>query len=212
MGLFRRRYRIAVEGFEHLPRTGATLLLGNHISWIDWALVQIACPRPVRFVMLRSIYERWYLKPFLRAFGVIPIARGESEGSLQTVNALLRSGECVCLFPEGQISHSGHLGKFHTGFERAVAGVEQGVILPFYLMGLWGSAFSRADRDLSGVGAGWMRRNVGVRFGRPLPLATPAVEVKRAVFELAAGACGGSTGDAAGARGVGTWGCAQCEA
>ncbi|HEY7884578.1 MAG TPA: MFS transporter, partial [Cellvibrionaceae bacterium] len=56
--IFRQRYRIDILNFENLPARGGVLLLGNHISWIDWALVQIACPRPIRFVMQREIYNR----------------------------------------------------------------------------------------------------------------------------------------------------------
>ncbi|MFV0276251.1 MAG: MFS transporter, partial [Parahaliea sp.] len=142
--ILKRRYHLQVLGFDNLPQSGATLLLGNHISWIDWAMVQMACPRPIRFVMLKRIYDTWYLKPLFRVFGVVPIAAGQSEEALKTINALLRAGECVCLFPEGAISRNGHLGKFHTGYERTLEGVEQGAIVPFYLHGLWGSSLSRA--------------------------------------------------------------------
>ena len=90
--ILKRRYRVEVIGFDNIPQTGATLMLGNHISWIDWALVQIACPRPIRFVMLKRIYETWYLKPFFKAFGVVPIAAGQSRESLRTINALLQDG------------------------------------------------------------------------------------------------------------------------
>ena len=76
-----------VLGFENLPGTGGVLMLGNHISWLDWAMIQIACPRPVRFVMHRAIYQRWYLKWFLDFFGVIPIAAGQSKEALQQINA-----------------------------------------------------------------------------------------------------------------------------
>jgi acyl-[acyl-carrier-protein]-phospholipid O-acyltransferase/long-chain-fatty-acid--[acyl-carrier-protein] ligase len=182
--ILKRRYRIKVLGFEHLPQSGAALLLGNHISWIDWALVQIACPRPVRFVMLRSIYEVWYLKPFFKLFGVVPIASGRSKGSLQTINELLKKGEVVCLFPEGAISRNGQLGKFHSGYERAVEGVEKGVIVPFYLRGLWGSKFSRADDGLRDQRAPSLRRDIIVAFGKPLPLGTTADKLKQKVFDL----------------------------
>ena len=83
--ILKRRYRIEVIGFDNLPRSGAALRLGNHIAWIDWALVQIACPRPLRFVMLRRIYETWYLKPCFKAFGVVPIESGRSEDSLSLI-------------------------------------------------------------------------------------------------------------------------------
>src|SRR5690606_7168796 len=121
--LFKHRYRIDVLNFNKLPARGGVLLLGNHISWIDWALVQIACPRPVRFVMQREIYNRWYLKPLLNRLGMIPISSGNSKEALSRINTLLRNGEVVCLFPEGAISRNGHLGKFHSGYERTIEGV-----------------------------------------------------------------------------------------
>jgi len=183
-GILKRRYRVEVVGFDNLPQSGPCLLLGNHISWIDWALVQIACPRPVRFVMLRRIYETWYLKPFFRLFGVVPISAGRSKASLDTVNELLKKGEVVCLFPEGAISRNGQLGKFHRGYEHGVQGVEGGVIVPFYLRGLWGSSFSRADEGLRDQRAPSLRRDLIVAFGKPLPLNTGADYLKQKVFDL----------------------------
>ncbi len=68
-----RRYKVHIQGIKNMPSSGGVLLLGNHISWIDWAIIQIASPRPIRFVMLKSIYERWYLKGFFKLVGCIPI-------------------------------------------------------------------------------------------------------------------------------------------
>ncbi|MFT6889703.1 MAG: acyl-[acyl-carrier-protein]-phospholipid O-acyltransferase [Halioglobus sp.] len=183
-GILQRRYRIEVVGFDNLPESGAALLLGNHISWIDWALVQIACPRPIRFVMLRSIYDTWYLKPFFKVFGVVPISLGQSQDSLKTINELLQTGEMVCLFPEGAISRNGHLGKFHSGYLRAVEGLDDGVIIPFYLRGLWGSTFSRADTGLQEARAPSVRRDLIVAFGKAIPLHTPPEQLKQKIFDL----------------------------
>ncbi len=182
--LVQGKYKISVVGFENLPKTGGVLLLGNHISWIDWAMVQIACPRPIRFVMLRSIYEQWYLKPIFKLFGVIPISSGQSKESLVQINALLKAGEVVCLFPEGAISRTGALGLFRTGYERVVTGVE-GVIVPFYLHGLWGSRLSRARSEkLRKNTARGLRREVVVTFGKTLPMDTKADQLKQKIFEL----------------------------
>jgi acyl-[acyl-carrier-protein]-phospholipid O-acyltransferase/long-chain-fatty-acid--[acyl-carrier-protein] ligase len=181
--LFAGGYRIEVVGFDHLPAQGGVLMLGNHISWLDWAMVQIACPRPVRFVMHRSYYQRWYMKWFLDFFGVIPIARGESQEALKKINDLLKAGEVVCLFPEGSISRNGQLGEFKKGYERAVEGVE-GIILPFYLRGLWGSRFSRSSDKLHQLRNTRLRSEVIVAFGAPLPMEAQAHEVKQKVFDL----------------------------
>ena len=177
------RYNIQVLGFNNLPGQGAVLMLGNHISWLDWAIIQIACPRPVRFVMHRGIYQRWYLKWFLDAFGVVPIAAGHSKAALKQINELLKKGEAVCLFPEGSISRNGQLGTLKPGYERTVEGVD-GVILPFYLRGLWGSRFSRSSEKLQENRSSRRRRDVIVAFGRPLAMHTAAHELKQHLFDL----------------------------
>lgn len=187
-GLFKRRYKIDVLGFDKLPSEGAVLLLGNHISWIDWALVQIACPRKVHFVMQRQIYSLWFLRPIMKFFGVVPIGSGASRRALKKISELLNAKEVVCLFPEGAISRNGHLGKFHGGFEKAVEGVEQGVIVPFYLRGLWGSSFSRSSEKLRELRTASLRRDVIIAFGDSLPLCTSAPELKQKVFELSTSA------------------------
>ncbi|MGE0383666.1 MAG: acyl-[ACP]--phospholipid O-acyltransferase [Gammaproteobacteria bacterium] len=178
-----RKYPLDVIGFENLPERGGVLLLGNHVSWIDWAVLQTACPRPIRFVMDRGIYERWYLKWFLDLFGVVPIASGASKNALDAVRTLLNAGEVVALFPEGTISRTGHLVEFRRGYERAVEGA-QGVIVPFYLRGLWGSWFSRSSERLRLTRRSGVRRDIIVAFGPPLPLATGADTLKQKVFEL----------------------------
>ncbi|KAA6185672.1 MFS transporter [Thiohalocapsa marina] len=177
------RYRLQVIGLDNLPAQGGVLMLGNHISWIDWAMVQMASPRPVRFVMERVIYQRWYLRWFLDFFGVVPISRGSSRHALRVVTDLLDDGQVVCLFPEGTLSKNAQLGEFRKGFERA-AEQARGVILPFYLRGLWGSRFSYASNKLRRSRRGGRARDVIVAFGPPLPMQSKAEAVKQAVFEL----------------------------
>lgn len=188
--LVHRRYNLKVLGFEHLPASGeGTLLLGNHISWLDWAMVQLACPRHIYFVMERSIYERWYLRWFLDLYGVIPISAGGSRSAMQRVRELLAQGEVVCLFPEGAISYSGQLGEFKRGFERLARPTDDepvppARIVPFYLRGLWGSRFSRSSERLQQSEGRGLKRDVIVAFGAPLALETPAEQVKQKVAEL----------------------------
>lgn len=178
-----QRYRIEVIGFDRIPQQGGVLLLGNHVSWIDWAVLQIASPRPIRFVMERAIYERWYLKWFLDSFGVIPIGSGASRDALAEVRTALNAGEVVGIFPEGAISRSGHLGEFKRGYETAARDAA-GVIVPFYLRGLWGSTFSRSSARLRVLRRGGIRRTIICAFGAQQPLSLPAEQLKRRVFDL----------------------------
>lgn len=184
--LLSRRYNVSVQGMKNIPAEGGVLLLGNHISWIDWAIVQIASPRPVRFVMTRSIYQLWYLKWFFDMFGVIPIEPGvRSRKALEQLTQALNQGEVVCLFPEGTISRTGHMGEFRRGYERASSSAGSDVvILPFYLRGLWGSQFSRSSQRMKATSSSILARDIVVAFGAPLGKDTPADILKRRVFDL----------------------------
>ena len=172
--LMNLKYKVNVEGMKNIPATGGVLLLGNHISWIDWAIVQLASPRRVRFVMLKSIYERWYLSWFFKLFGSIPIEAGPSSTkALEKVAELLNEGAVVCLFPEGTISRNGHLSVFKHGYRKAAnLANDDVVIVPFYLRGLWGSQFSRSSAKLKSSTKNSQRRQLMVSFGQTLPIST----------------------------------------
>ncbi len=174
------KYRLHVEGLKNIPADKGVLLLGNHVSFLDWAILQMAYPKQIRFVMERSYYEKWYVKPFLDFFGVIPISSRGSKGALALVTEALNRGETVALFPEGHLSRNGHLGAFQRGFEVATKDVEEAVIVPFYLRGLWENNFSYASQK--------MKRNkskdISVTFGNIMEVQSSAKEVKRSVFDL----------------------------
>ena len=96
--LLKQRYKVDIQGIQNIPATGGVLLLGNHVSWIDWAIVQIASPVRVRFVMIKSIYEHKYLKWLFRLYGCVPIANSASRQSARHYQRIAQSGEVVCLF------------------------------------------------------------------------------------------------------------------
>jgi acyl-[acyl-carrier-protein]-phospholipid O-acyltransferase/long-chain-fatty-acid--[acyl-carrier-protein] ligase len=177
------KYRLHVIGLNNVPERGGVLMLGNHISWIDWAIVQLATPRHIHFVMIRNIYERWYLKWFLDIFEVIPISGAASRSALEKIKEYLDRNEVVCLFPEGSISRTGHLGEFQRGYEKAAEGANA-VIVPFYLRGLWGSWFSRSSEKLKSLRTTGTRKDIIVAFGNALPITCKAEELKRRIFDL----------------------------
>ena len=180
--IVKMRYKIDVYGIENLESQRGILLLGNHISFLDWAILQIAYSRQIRFVIDREYYNRWYLKPFLKFAKTIPISSRGSKGALEEVTKALNNGQIVALFPEGHISRNGHLDKFKNGFEKAAQGVDpkNAVIVPFYLRGLWEDNFSYASKKLKSS----KRKDISVSFGKAMHIHSKANEVKKAVFEL----------------------------
>ncbi|SPT67923.1 Bifunctional protein aas [Anaerobiospirillum thomasii] len=184
--IFRQRYRLNIEGFNHIPSDGGVLLLGNHVSFIDWAILQLALPRKVFFVIDRVFYEKWYLNFILKLFGVIPVSSGGSKKALKAIADKIKEGHMVCLFPEGCLSRHGQLNAFKKGFEMALKDldVKDGVIIPFYIRGLWGSAFSRSHQAFIERQLRLNKRSVSIAFGRAMDIHSSASAVKAQVFEL----------------------------
>jgi acyl-[acyl-carrier-protein]-phospholipid O-acyltransferase/long-chain-fatty-acid--[acyl-carrier-protein] ligase len=176
-------YKTNIQGIENIPPRGGALLLGNHISWIDWLVLQVASPRALKFVMFRAYYDKWYLTWIFKFFDVIPIAGGASKSAIEGIRARLKNGEVVALFPEGIISYNGQIGKFERGFELAIEGIDVPII-PFYLRGLWGSTFSRADGYYKQLRRGNGKREIVIAFGEALKPTAKTNEVKQAVIKL----------------------------
>lgn len=177
------RFQTTVLNYRNVPESGGVLLLGNHVSFIDWALVSATCPRPVRFVMYKGIYAKWYLKWLLDRIGVIPIASGDSKAAIESVREYLRAGDVVCVFPEGALTRNGQLGEFRRGFERMAESLDI-TIVPFYLHGLWGSRFSRAGSRTRQHQSSPRKRRLVVNYGASLPSSTQVGELKQKVFDL----------------------------
>ncbi len=181
--LLKTRYRLHVLGLQNLPQSGGVLLLGNHISWIDWIIIQSASPRAIKFVMAKSIYSKWYIKWFVEFFNVIPISGASSRASLEQIRERLDNGEVVALFPEGRISYNAQLGEFKKGFEIAIKDTNHPIV-PFYIHGLWGSTFSRASQRFKKMSKGGSKREIRVIFGDILPSSTTAEVLKQKINAL----------------------------
>ncbi len=106
------------------PRPGATLLVANHVSWLDIAALHAAVPQ-ARFVSKADV-RRWPLLGWLVAgAGTLFIARDRKRDALRVVHAMadaLRAGETVAVFPEGTTGPGPVLLPFHANLlEAAIA-------------------------------------------------------------------------------------------
>ena len=177
------RYKLEINGIKNIPSSGGVLLLGNHISWIDWAIILMSVPREVKFVIFKPIYEKWYLTWLFKLIHAIPISSTVNRTTIKTIANELDAGSVVVLFPEGAISRSGHLGEFKRGFEKVLENCSTDVkIIPFYIRGLWETMFSRSNKKFKES----KKTNViTVCFGRVMDKSKAnIVSVKNEVFAL----------------------------
>src|SRR5437016_9063420 len=138
--LVRTFYRVHALGLEHLPK-GGFLLLPNHITWVDAIVLQLACPRPIRYIIDQEFYHKPILRPFLRTVGCIPIDVRHARSAIRGATEQIAASEIVCLFPEGQLTRSGTLLRLRRGYE-LIAQHANATVVPVWLDRLWGSIFS----------------------------------------------------------------------
>ena len=101
---------IKVRGAYRMPKEGGVLILSNHLADVDPPALQVASPRVIRFMGKSELFEMPVLGFVLKAFGVFAIKRGEPDrAALKFAMELIRSGQVVGIFPEGQISESREL-------------------------------------------------------------------------------------------------------
>lgn len=162
------RYKIEVYNGENVPPKGAVLLMGNHISWIDWILAQKGCERRIRYLMERSIYEKRWIKPIMKIGHVIPISQKGSKDAFHESRKRLKNNEIVGIFPEGSISYDGEIGSIQPGY-KIIASAGNGVIVPFYIHGIYGSTLSRSKGRYCTFKCGF-RRHIRVIYGEAMRL------------------------------------------
>src|SRR6267143_615761 len=175
--LVRCFYRVTPLGLENLP-DGGFLLVPNHISWVDALILQLACPRPIRYVIDHEYYHKPSLHPILRAMGCIPISRRQSHAAVRLAAERLNEGEIVCVFPEGELERRGTLLRLQRGYE-VIARNANAQVVPVWLDQLWGSIFSFQGGKFFTKFPKRIPYPVTVAFGKPLEPKTADVATVR---------------------------------
>jgi len=144
---------------KELP--GGLVLVSNHQSFLDPALIAVAANGRINFLARRSLFRVPGFGALIAALGAHPIRRGRvAPAALKAVIRVLRGGGKLLMFPEGTRTSDGELGPFRPG----AAGVAMRCgthVLPVCIEGAFESwprtrALPRPAR-------------VAVAFGRPLP-------------------------------------------
>jgi 1-acyl-sn-glycerol-3-phosphate acyltransferase len=174
-------YRVDQEGLNNIPQEGGCVIVCNHVSFVDAVVIAALVRRPIRFVMDHRIFATPVMSFIFRTMRAIPIASaredaGMMERAFDESAKAVKSGEILCIFPEGKITDTGELNRFRPGLQRILEQAPVPVI-PMALRGLWGSFFSRS------VNGKAMRRLRGI-FSRIALVAGPPIAPERATPEF----------------------------
>lgn len=159
-----RLCRIEVSGLEYIPESGPTILMMNHISFIDPIVFTAVVPNRYVISMAKAeAYDQWIIRAAINLWGNYVIRRGEVDRTaLSQSIQLLESGQMVLIAPEGTRNPDG-LGAPKDGVAY-IAQRSNAVVLPAAILGAqdWSIRLRRLQRAYARV-----------VFGRPFQFVIP---------------------------------------
>ena len=159
-----------VRGVERLPG-GPCVLVSNHGSYLDGAILVAALPRQFGFVAKRELHDQFIARIYLSRLGALFVERFDAQRSVADATRLaegVTQGRSLAVFPEGTFVARPGLLPFHLGafLAAARAGVP---VVPVAL---------RGNRDvLPNIGLWPRRANLEVHIGEPISPAGDASDV-----------------------------------
>jgi len=140
-------------------------------------LLLAASPRPLRFLIAQSEYDRWWLTWLFRRVKCIPIRRsGRVDRSLNTARKALEEGELLALFPQGRLVPSGSEAVKLKRGAVYLADLASVPIIPVRLEGVAGQGMT--------VLAVFIRGRVRIRVGNILPAGLDSDQRMAAIEEF----------------------------
>lgn len=160
--LFRVLGRVTITGRENIPRGRPCVVAMNHVSIFDPPLAGSFWPGPLEVIGAIDVFDKPFQGQILRAYGVIPVHRGDYDRPLFTrmIN-ILEAGYPILISPEGARSHVPGLKQARQGVSYLVE--KTGVpVVPVALVGTTEDFWQRAKRG--------KRPPLEIRIGKPIQL------------------------------------------
>jgi 1-acyl-sn-glycerol-3-phosphate acyltransferase len=178
--------RVEVSGLEHLPRSGAIILMANHQSLLDIPVCLGYLGRTMGFVAKRELFRIPALSYWMRQIHCANMDRADIRSSgklLEDISRKVREGGYgFLIFPEGTRTRhpDGEIGPFRRGALR----LAEAEGIPVVPISIDGTRFLVKLKTLRGIPP--RRRIVHVRVGPPVPVPQrlSAPESKRLMEQL----------------------------
>ena len=131
----RAYFRLELHGTRHIPREGPLLIVPNHQTFADPPLVTIPVRRPVYYMAWSRLFDIPLFSGVIRLLRAFPVdidAR-DARATREAVR-LLRAGEALMIFPEGERTLDGRVQRFKPGAFRLAVSLDVPV-LPVTIVG-----------------------------------------------------------------------------
>ena len=169
-GIFHVLARVKMIGKENIPFGKPYVVAINHVSIFDPPFVGAFWPEQLEIIGAADVFDKPGQGQLLKAYGVIPVHRGNYDRALFTkIISIIKSGHPLLIAPEGGRSHV-------TAMQRAMPGIAYIIeqtrvpVVPVGLVGTTEDFWQRARRG--------KRPSLEMLIGKPITL--PEITAKGA--------------------------------
>ena len=167
-GIFHILANIKIVGKENIPYGKPYVAAMNHVSIFDPPLAGAFWPEQLEIIGAEEVFGKPGQGQLLRAYGVIPVHRGDFDRALLIkIIHIIKSGLPLLIAPEGARSHVPAMKRAKSG----IAYIIEQTGVPVVPVGLVGTTEDFWQRARSGD-----RPNLEMRIGKPILL--PEIKAK----------------------------------
>jgi 1-acyl-sn-glycerol-3-phosphate acyltransferase len=96
------------HGLDNIPKRGGVLIVANHQSFLDPAMLGIGIRRPCSFLAKSELFENPVFGGLIRRLNAFPVRQGEGDvGAVRETIKRLQEGHLLTMFPEGGRTEDG---------------------------------------------------------------------------------------------------------
>jgi 1-acyl-sn-glycerol-3-phosphate acyltransferase len=113
---YRSLFGLRIIGREHLITEGPVLVASNHQSFLDPPLIGNLYDDEMVYLARKTLFKPGFFEWLYNQWNAIPVDQERPDmASLKTIIRKLKEGHRVLLFPEGERSFDGQIGKAAPG-------------------------------------------------------------------------------------------------
>ena len=129
-------FKFEIIGRENFPHKGPFIVVSNHVSYADPAVMGVSCNTVrVIFMAKQELFDKSLFGMWIKAVGCIPLSRHSgSSRPLKAALGKLKEGHVIGIFPEGTRSRDGKLQQAELGVG-LLAIKSKAPIIPMYITG-----------------------------------------------------------------------------
>lgn len=167
--LFNFGYSLRCVGGKNIPMNGPALLVANHQSFLDPLIVGLSTWRHLRYLGRATLFRSSLFAKLIRSLGCVPIDQdGFARDGITLTLDLLKSGEAVLMFPEGERTPDGEVHDMKPGM-RLLLRYAPVPVIPIGIAGAF-EAYPRHQKvpGLAPIIFPSSRKRIGIVVGEPI--------------------------------------------